>query len=174
MLLVFTGTGGALTFDNKRNGMWGKALWQMDRRNRRVLEAERLLACLAIEMEMSIGMMTLALMVVAKFVVKNTTPVLKRMHHILLGKEGQYTEYTRFIEREHFVLHITQTHGTPQLHECLIDKNTIDGRLNSFLFKEMYGGLCVHGRKKVICKLVNASEPYGSLVAGRQAGIMDM
>lgn len=107
----------------------------MDGRNRRVFEAKRLLASLTIEMEMPLGMVTLALVVVAEFVVQNTASVFERMHYIVISKQRQYPEYTRFVEREHLVLHITQTHRSPQLHERLIDKNAVDGGLNLFLFQ---------------------------------------
>ena len=107
----------------------------MDGRDGRVFEAERLLASLAIEMEMPLGMVTFALVVVAEFVVQNTASVFERMHYIVVSKECQHAEYTRFVEREHLVLHITQTHGSPQLHERLIDENTVDCWLDFFLFQ---------------------------------------
>ncbi len=115
--------------------MRGKTLWQMDGRDGRVFEAKRLLASLAIEMKMPLGMVTLALVVVAEFVVQNTAPVFERMHYIVVSKKCQHTEYTRFVEREHLVLHITQTHRSPQLHERLIDENAVDGGLDFLLFQ---------------------------------------
>ena len=107
----------------------------MDGWDGRVFEAERLLASLTIEMEMPLGMVTFAIVVVAKFVVQNTSPVFERMHYIVVSKECQHTEYTRFVEREHLVLHIPQTHRSPQVHKHLIDENTVDCWLDFFLFQ---------------------------------------
>lgn len=99
-----------------------------------VFEAERLLAGLAIEMEMPLGMVAFALVVMTEFIVKNTAPVFERMHYIMICKERQYTEYTRFVKCEHLILHIPQTHRSSQLHKRLIDENAVDGWLDIFLF----------------------------------------
>ncbi len=125
---------GAEAFDDKRNGMREIALGQMDRWNGRVLKAKRLLAGLAIEMEMPLRMVALALVVVTEFVVQYPTPVLKRMHHIAVGKQRQHTENTRLIQIEHLLLHVPQTHRTRQSHQRLIDQNAIDSRLHRLLF----------------------------------------
>lgn len=84
-----------------------KSFGKVNRRNGRVLEAERLLAGLAVEMEMPLCMVALALVVVAELVVQDAPPVFKRMHHILVGKERQHSEYARFVQIEHLPLHVS-------------------------------------------------------------------
>ena len=57
-----------------------------------VVQTERALARLAVEVDMSVMMVALALFL-AQFVVEYATSVLKGMHHIMLQEQGECTEY---------------------------------------------------------------------------------
>lgn len=59
---------------------------------------KELLARLAVEVDMSVMMVALALFL-AQFVVEYATSVLKGMHHIMLQEQGECTEYARFVPR---------------------------------------------------------------------------
>lgn len=129
-LFVFLGAGGAGAFDDKGDRVGDKALWEGDVGDWGVLQTKGLLAGLAIEMEMTIGVAALTIMVVAEFVVDNTASVLKSMHHIMLLKERENTEYTRFVQIEHLVFQVLETHGAIETHQSAIDQDTIDRRFD--------------------------------------------
>ena len=48
-------------------------------------------------MEVAVAVVAFAIVVVAQFVVDDASTILKGMHYIVLGKEGQHTENTRLI-----------------------------------------------------------------------------
>lgn len=78
--------------------------WNMD-----VVQTERALARLAVEVDMSVMMVALALFL-AQFVVEYATSVLKGMHHIMLQEQGECTEYARFVHRWHQGFHVAKAH----------------------------------------------------------------
>lgn len=96
-LSVAFGAGGAGAFDDKGDGVGDKAGGKGDGGDGGVLQTKGLLAGLAIEMEMTVGVVAFAIVVVAQFVVDDASTILKGMHHIVLSKEGQHTENTRLI-----------------------------------------------------------------------------
>lgn len=142
--MVFLCAGGAGAFDDEGHRVGLKTLWERDRGDRCVLKAERALAGLAIEMEMTVGVAALTIMVVAEFVMDHPATVLKSMHHIVFREQGQYAEDTRLIQVEHLVLQVLQAHRAVQIDQGAIDQNTIDGRLHRFMLQVLYDGLSVH------------------------------
>lgn len=131
-------------FDDKGDGVGDKAGGKGDGGDGGVLQTKGLLAGLAIEMEMTVGVTALAIMVVAEFVMDHSATVLKSMHHIVFREQGQYAEDTRLIQVEHLVLQVLQAHRAVQIDQCAIDQNTIDGRLHRFMLQVLYDGLSVH------------------------------
>lgn len=101
---MFFGAGGAGAFDDEGHRVGLKTLRERDRGDRCVLKAERALAGLAVEMEMTVGVVALAVGVVAEFVMDHTATVLKSMHYIVFREQGQDAEDTRLIQVEHLVL----------------------------------------------------------------------
>lgn len=124
--------------------MGDEAGGEVDVRDGGVLQAKGLLAGLAIEMEMTVGVVALAIVVVAEFVVDNTASVLKSMHHIVFLKEREDTENTRFVQIEHFVLQVFETHRAVELYQGAIDQDTIDRRFDRLMLQVVYDGLGVH------------------------------
>ncbi len=78
--------------------------WNID-----VVPTERALARLAVEVDMSVMMVALALFL-AQFVVEYATSVLKGMHHIMLQEQGECTEYAGFLHRWHQGFHVAKAH----------------------------------------------------------------
>ncbi len=141
---MFPGAGGAGAFDDEGHRVGLKALRERYRWDRCVLKAERALAGLAVEMEMTICMVALAVGVVAKFVMDHSATVLKSMHHIVFCEQGQYAEDTRLIQVEHLVLQVFQAHRAVKIDQGAIDQNTIDGRFHRFMLQVLYDGLSVY------------------------------
>lgn len=141
---MFLGAGGAGAFDDEGHRVGLKTLRERYRWDRCVLKAERALAGLAVEMEMTICMVALAVGVVAEFVMDHPATVLKSMHYIVFREQGQDAEDTRLIQVEHFVLQVLQAHRAVQIDQGAIDQNTIDGRLHRFMLQVLYDGLSVH------------------------------
>ena len=124
--------------------MGDEAGGEADVRDGGVLQTKGLLAGFAIEMEMTIGVTALAIVVLAEFVVDNTASVLKSMHHIVLLKKREDTEYTRSVQIEHLVFQILETHGAVETHQSTIDQDTIDRRFDRLVLQVVYDGLSVH------------------------------
>lgn len=103
---MFFGAGGAGAFDDEGHRVGLKALRERYRWDRCVLKAECALAGLAIEMEMTVGVAALTIMVVAEFVMDHSATVLKSMHYIVFCEQGQNAENTRLIQVEHLVLQV--------------------------------------------------------------------
>lgn len=141
---MFFGAGGAGAFDDEGHRVGLKALRERDRGDRCVLKAERALAGLAVEMEMTICMVALAVGVVAEFVMDHPATVLKSMHYIVFREQSQYAEDTRLIQVEYLVLQVLQAHRAVQIDQGAIDQNTIDGRFHRFMLQVLYDGLSVH------------------------------
>lgn len=80
--MIFSLTFGAFAFDDKGNGMRTESFGQFETWNMDVVQTERALARLAVEVDMSVMMVALALFL-AQFVVEYATSVLKGMHHIM-------------------------------------------------------------------------------------------
>jgi len=130
VLFVLLGAGGAGTFDDKGDGVGDEAGGEVDMGNRGTLQAKGLLAGLAIEMEMTIGVAALTIVVVAEFIMDNTAPVLKSMHYIVLLKECEDTENARLVQIEHLVLQVLETHRAVEMQQSAIDQDTIDRRFD--------------------------------------------
>lgn len=135
---------GAGAFDDKGDGVGDKAGGKGDGGDGGVLQTKGLLAGLAVEMEMTICMVALAVGVVAEFVMDHSATVLKSMHYIVFRKQGQDAEDTRLIQVEHLVLQVLQAHRAVQIDQGAIDQNTIDGRFHRFMLQVLYDGLSVH------------------------------
>ncbi len=129
-LFVFFGAGGAGAFDDKGDGVGDETGGEVNVRDGGGLQTKGLLADLAIEMEMAVGVTALAIVVVAEFVVDNTASVLKSMHYVMLLKEREDTENTRSVQIEHLVLQILEAHGAVETHQSAIDQDTIDRRFD--------------------------------------------
>lgn len=138
------GAGGAGAFDDKGDGVGDKAGGKGDGGDGGVLQTKGLLAGLAVEMEMTICMVALAVGVVAEFVMDHPATVLKSMHHIVFREQGQDAEDTRLIQVEHLVLQVLQAHRAVKTNQGAIDQNTIDGRFHRFMLQVLYDGLSVH------------------------------
>lgn len=141
---MFFGAGGTFAFDDERHRVGLKTFRERYRWDRCVLKAERALAGLAVEMEMTVGVAALTIMVVAEFVMDHSATVLKSMHYIVFREQGQDAEDTRLIQVEHLVLQILQAHRPVQIDQGAIDQNTIDGRFHRFMLQVLYDGLSVH------------------------------
>lgn len=141
---MFLGAGGAGAFDDEGDGVGDKTFGEGNVRNGGVLQTKGLLAGLTVEMEMTVGVVALAVGVVAEFVMDHPATVLKSMHHIVFREQGQYAEDTRLIQVEHLVLQVLQAHRAVQIDQGAIDQNTIDGRLHRFMLQVLYDGLSVH------------------------------
>ena len=70
-------------FDDEGDGVGDKAGGKGDGGDGGVLQTKGLLAGLAIEMEMTVGVAALAIMVVAEFVMDHPASVLESMHDIV-------------------------------------------------------------------------------------------
>ena len=86
-----------LAFDYEGNIAHDVSGWQCYRRNVNILNAERLMTCFAVEMNMVIAVMARVGMV-AKFVIDNSPAVYKRVNDILFCEELNDAEDARFIQ----------------------------------------------------------------------------
>ena len=69
-----------------------ESFWQTYMGNVRFCHAERALAFLAVEVDVALVMAAMS-GVLAKLIVHHPAPVLEGVHHIVLKKERQHTEY---------------------------------------------------------------------------------
>lgn len=143
-LFVFFGARGAGAFDDEGDGVGDEVGGEVNVRDGGILQAKGLLAGLAIEMEMTIGVAALTIVVVAEFIMDNTAPVLKSMHYIVLLKECEDTENARLVQIEHLVFQILETHGAVETHQSAIDQDTIDRRFDRLMLQVVYDGSGVH------------------------------
>lgn len=138
------GAGGTFAFDDERDRVGDKASGEVYVGYGGVLQAKGLLAGLAIEMEMTVGVAALAIMVVAEFVMDHPASVLESMHNIVLLEECEDTEYTRLVQIEHLVLQVLETHRTVEAHQGAIDQDTVYRCLDRLMLQMLYDGLGVH------------------------------
>lgn len=95
-------------------------------------------------MEVAVAVVAFAIVVVAQFVVDDASTILKGMHHIVLSKEGQYTENTRLIQVEHLILKVSEAYGAIELRQCAIDQYAVDSRFDALMLQVVYDRLCIH------------------------------
>ena len=95
-------------------------------------------------MEVVVAVVAFAIGVVAEFVMDYPATVLKSMHHIVLSKEGQYTEDTRLIQVEHLILKVSEAYGAIELRQCTIDQYAVDSRFDALMLQVVYDRLCIH------------------------------
>ena len=141
---MFFGARGAGALDDEGDRVGNKADGEVNMGDRGVFQTERLLAGLAIEMEMTIGVAALTIVVVAEFIMDNTAPVLKSMHDIVLLKKREDTENARLVQIEHLVLQVLETHRAVEMHQSALDQDTIDRRFDRLMLQVLYDGLGVH------------------------------
>lgn len=108
-----------------------------------VVQTERALARLAVEVDMSVMMVALALFL-AQFVVEYATSVLKGMHHIMLQEQGECTEYARFVHRWHQGFHVAKAHWGRMTEQSLVHQYPVGCRFDAFSCQLVCSFLTVH------------------------------
>ena len=90
----------AFSLDDEGDGVGIESFRQFKTRNMNILHAERTVARFAVEMNMTIMMITLSLLL-TQFVVQYPPSILEGMNGIMLQKERQRAEDARLVHRHH-------------------------------------------------------------------------
>lgn len=80
----------------------------------------------------------------AQLIIQDAAPVLKRMHHIMLQKQGKNPENTGLVHIRHGGLHIGQAHRHSLLVQEPQHKNPIGSRLYTLTLQPVCYFLIVH------------------------------
>ena len=75
------------SLDDERDGVGVESFWQLEARNMDIFHAEGTLARLAIEVDVTVVMITFAIFL-AEFIVEYAPSIFEGMHYIVLQEEG--------------------------------------------------------------------------------------
>ena len=112
--------------------------WNMD-----ILHAERTVARFAVEMNMTIMMITFSFLL-TQFVVQYPPAILEGMNGIMLQKERQRAEDARLIHRHHLLLQILQTQRILLIHQSFHHQYAVGGGLDALRLQLMDNLFCFH------------------------------
>ena len=108
-----------------------------------ILHAERTVAGFAVEMNVTIMMITLSFLL-THFVVQYPPSILEGMNGIMLQKERQRAEDARLVHRHHLLLQILQTQRILLIHQSLHHQYAVGGGLDALRLQLMNNLFCFH------------------------------
>ena len=106
-------------------------MWQADVRNGNVVDAERALAAFAVEVDVLVVVVFVAVGAVAYFIAYPVASVLKDMNQMMLAKQRQDPEYAGLIDRQNFAFQLAKRHGMLGFSKCPTDQYAIGRGLYS-------------------------------------------
>mgnify|MGYP006879548138 CR=1 FL=1 len=133
----------AFSLDDEGDGVGIETLRQLEARNMNILHAERTVARFAIEMNMTIMMITFSFLL-TQFVVQYPPSILEGMNGIMLQKKRQRAEDARLVHRYHLLLQILQTQRILLIRQSLHHQYAVGGGLNALRLQLMNNLFCFH------------------------------
>ena len=140
---AFLPTFRAFPLDDERNRVGEETFGQLETRNMNVFHTERTLAGFTIKMNMTIVMITCAVLF-AYLIIQDTSSVFESMNHVMLQKKRKHTEDARLVHRHHLSFQHAEALGMRVALQSFHHEYTVGCRFNTLCLQFLDNIFCFH------------------------------
>ncbi len=133
----------AFPLDDERDGVREETFGQLESRNIDVFHTERTLAGFTIKMNMTIVMITCAVLF-AYLVIQDAASVFEGMNHVMLQKKRKHTEDARLVHRHHLSFQYAEALGMRIALQSFHHEYTVGCRFDTLCLQFLDNIFCFH------------------------------